>query len=153
MATQQQIRDAIKAKMLTVANVGQVHTFERYAASLADLKTLYLSGGKILGWNIRLIRALRSSLTMGRIEHTLHWKIKGYMGLDDPTSELAFDVLVEALQDAFTADETLGGLVGGTVLDDEGNTAGLQRDDAGPVMFCGVLSHAVELRLLTRHHT
>lgn len=152
MPTQQQIRDAIKTKMLTVANVGLVHTFERYAAGQAQLQALYVSNGRLLGWSIRLPRSQRQSDAMGRLEITHTWQITGYMALDDgATSELTFDALVEALQDAFAADETLGGLVGGTVLEED-SIAGLQRDDSGPVMFCGVLCHSAKLRLLTRHY-
>lgn len=152
MSTQQQIRDAIKTKMLTAAGIGPVHTYERYADSLAKLKPLYVTGGKLNGWHIRLIRSQRQSLFMGRLQITHTWQIRGYMSLDDDAaSELAFDVLVEALQNAFAADETLGGVVAQTVLEEDA-IAGLQRDNAVPVMFCGVLCHSAELRLLTRHH-
>lgn len=152
MATQQQIRDAIKAKMLTVANVGLVHTYERYAPGLAALKLLYVTAGQIRGWHIRLPRTQRSSNFEGRVAITHTWLIRGFMSLDDSAAtELAFDVLVEALQNAFSADETLGGVVAQTVLEED-SIAGLQRDDSGPVMFCGVLCHSAKLRLLTRHH-
>jgi hypothetical protein len=153
MSTQQQIRDAIKTKMLTVAGVALVHTFERFAENLAKLKPLYVTGGKINGWYIRLQKTSRSSPFMGRIKVVHTWQIRGFMSLDDATtSELTFDALVEAMQLAFKADETIGGVVAATVLEDtDGGPAGLQRDDAGPVMFCNVLCHSATLRLLTRH--
>lgn len=152
MATQQQIRDAIKAKIITVANVGTVHTYERYAANLATLKALYLTGTRLLGWHIRLQRTQRSSEMRGRVAIVHTWLVRGFMSMDDAdTTELTFDALVEALQNAFAADETLGGVVSQSVLED-GSVAGLQRDDSGPVMFCGVLCHSAKLRLPTLHH-
>jgi hypothetical protein len=153
MPTQLEIRDAIKAKMLTVDHVGVVHTFERYASNLSDLAPLYISEGKILGWYIRLVNTNRQSNMNGRLQITHTWQIRGFMSLDDSAaSELAFDSLVEQLQDAFAADENLGGLLSAGTVIEEDATAGLQRDDAGPVMFSGVLCHAVKLRLFTRHH-
>lgn len=149
--TQQQIRDAIKTKMLTVANVGVINTFERYAASLAAMKPFYVSAGKILGWNIRLPRTQRLSPHIGRVMVVHTWRITGYMSLDDSAqSELVLDTLVEALQHAFDADETLGGVIA-TTNAQEGGPSGLQRDNAGPVMFCGVLCHSVSLTLFTLH--
>jgi hypothetical protein len=83
MSTEQQIRDAIKAKMDGVANVGIVHTRERYAENLAKLKPLYVTGGKICGWYIRLIKTSRTSVAMGRIKVVHYWKIVGFMSFDD----------------------------------------------------------------------
>ena len=152
MTTHQQIRNAIKAKMETVANVGVVHSFERYAAELAGLRAMYVSGGKVMGWYIRLQRTQRASAALGRTAILHTWIIRGFRSFDDSAaSELAFDDLIEALQEAFQADETLGQLVGATVFEDQ-NVAGLQRDDAGPVMFAGVLCHSATLRLNTLHH-
>ncbi len=150
MPTQQQIRDAIKTRMQTVAGIGQVHTFERYAAAIADLKTEYLSEGKILGWFIRLKRTRRLSANLQRVVVIHYWRVTGFMSLDDAAqSELTFDALVESLQTAFDTDETLGGLVASCLDLDE--TFGLQREDAGPVMFCGVLCHSAALTLPTQH--
>lgn len=152
MITHLQIRNAIKTKMLTAGGIGVVHTFERYAANLAELKPLYVTGGKVNGWFIRLVRTQRASAAMGRMAILHTWLIRGFMSLDDAaTTELTFDTLVEAMQEAFQADETLGQLVGATVFEDQ-KVAGLQRDDSGPVMFAGVLCHSAKLTLNTLHH-
>jgi hypothetical protein len=66
------------------------------------------------------------------------------------TSELTFDDLIESVRDAFAQDETLGGTV--DQCSEPGNEDGescIQLDDAGPVMFGGVLCHACRLGLTT----
>lgn len=152
MITQQQIRDAIKGVMQTVPNIGLVHTFERYAADLATLRALYVSNGQLLGWYIRLLKTQRDSQARGRTAILHTWVIRGFMAFDDALqSELTFDALIEALQEAFTAHETLDGLVGATAFPEQ-HVAGLQRDDSGPVMFAGVLCHSARLTLNTLHH-
>lgn len=150
--TQQQIRDEIKTLMLTVPNVGVVHTYERYAASLDVLKPLYVSNGQLLGWYIRLLKTQRDTPARGRTAILHTWRVRGFMAFEDGAqSELAFDALVEALQEVFTVHETLDGLVGATAFPDQ-HVAGLQRDDSGPVMFAGVLCHSALLTLNTLHH-
>jgi hypothetical protein len=150
--TQQQIRDAIKTVINTVPNVGLVHTYERYAADLATLKTLYVANGQLLGWYIRLLKTQRASPGRGRTAILHTWRIRGFMAFDDAAqSELTFDALVESLQEAFTAHETLDGVVGATSFPEQ-NVDGLQRDDSGPVMFAGVLCHSALLTLNTLHH-
>jgi hypothetical protein len=79
------------------------------------------------------------------------WRISGFMSLEDSSaSEIVFDNLVEAVCDAFRSDETLGGLIAGTVMDSP-NVAGIQVEDSGPVMFAGVLCHSARLVLYTWH--
>jgi hypothetical protein len=150
--TQQQIRDAIKNVMLGVADVGVVHTYERYSNSLDVLKVLYVSNGQLRGWYIRLLKTQRASPSRGRTAILHTWRIRGFMALDDAaTSELTFDALIESLQEAFNAHETLDGLVGATSFPDQ-HVDGLQRDDSGPVMFAGVLCHSAVLTLNTLHN-
>lgn len=149
--TQLQIRNAIAAKVAGVAGAGLVNTYERYASTMAAIKLLYVSSGKILGWFVRLKRTQRLSPTIGRVVVVHTWQVTGYMSLDDAAqSEVAFDTLIEALQHAFDADQTLGGLISTTNAED-GGPSGLQRDSAGPVMFCGVLCHSAALSLFTIH--
>lgn len=150
MPTVQEIRDAIKTTMNGVAGIGIVHTYQRYAKEQAAFKALFVTGTELKGWTIRKTRTREKSPARGRnnIVHT--WQIDGYLGFDDANaSEEAFDLLVEAVADAFRADETLGGVVAETVVDGE---AGIQVDDSGPVMFAGVLCHSARLRLGTRHY-
>ncbi len=149
MPTLDDIRTAIAAGISSVPGVGMVHTFERFAKANSEFRPLYESAGKILGWNVRRVRTEEKSDAAGQWMVTHTWSIKGFMGLDDGgDSELVFDRLVEAIRDRFRADETLGGVVDTTVVED---VAGIQVDDSGPVMFAGVLCHSVKLRLVTRH--
>lgn len=150
MPTVGQIRDAIVAKMNGIAGIGRVHGFERYAKREADFVALFKSTDKVLGWIVRRVATREISRIVGRSIVTHRWQIRGYMSLDDATqSEVAFDTLIEAVRDAFRADETLGGLIDDTVAD--GDVAGVQVDDSGPVFFGGVLCHGARLTLNTRH--
>lgn len=155
MTTLADIRDAIVAKLTTVANVGQVHGYERFAKAEKDFRALYESGAApdklILGWCVRRARKRETANRFGRVTVYNHWEIRGFMGLADASaSELRFDSLIEAIGDAFRADETLGGLVE-TMPEEPGGEAGIQVAESGPVMFAGVLCHSATLKLMTRH--
>jgi hypothetical protein len=85
---------------------------------------------------------------VGRHAVIARWALRGYMALDDSAaSEKTFDDLVEALIAAFRADDSLGGVVDSCII---GDIAGLQLDEAGPVMLAGVLCHGARLTLRTR---
>ena len=145
------IRAAIVAKLEGVANIGAVNDYERYTVDLKDFKAFFVSSGKVRGWTIRRISKRVISPALGEVKVTNHWRIAGYFSFEDAkASEKTFDDLVEAVMAAFLADETLGGVVGATVDDDDG-TAALQLDDSGPVMFAGVLCHSARLTLKTIH--
>lgn len=146
-----QIRTAIAAKISTVANVGKVHEYERFAKGEKDFRILYEHQGQIRGWNIRRLSRGEKSPALNVSGITNKWRISGFMSLEDATgSELTFDGLTEAMIDAFRADETLGGLVFGTTPDGQ-ETVGIQVEDSGPVMFAGVLCHSARLILYTHH--
>ena len=153
MPTLAQIRTAIDTTLTGVTNIGVVHDFERYAKNMAEFRALYeatIGGAKqIRGWMVRRLSRRAISPDLGRTIVTNTWQIRGYLQLDDANaSEKTFDNLVEAVVDAFKADETLGGVVDCIIVDD---VAGLQLEDSGPVMFGGVLCHSARCRLLTRH--
>lgn len=149
--TLDEIRNAIVAKIDGVPNVGQVHGFERYAKAEKDFRAMYEASGKILGWNVRRVSKQTTSPATGRWHATNKWQIKGFMSIDDAgNSELVFDNKIEEIGEAFRLDETLGGLIDGTVLDSP-DVAGIQVEDSGPVMFAGVLCHSARLALYTRH--
>lgn len=152
--TIKQIRDAIKAKIETVPNRGTVHTYERYAKEQSKLIEFYrdATAGRILGWNIQRTGTHEVFVDTGRWVCDHDWKIRGYMSLDDAdaTGE-TFDTFIEAIRDAFRSDDSLGGLIFSTVIDSKNNQAGVQVDEAGPVLFAGVLCHSARLALTTRH--
>lgn len=150
MATLAQIRAAIVAKLEGVAGIGNVHDRERYADRHSELKTLFVTGGKVLGWVVRRVRTQEFSPAVGRYVVRHGWQIRGYMSFDDSaSSETAFDDLIEDIRDAFRADEELGGLIAGIDVDDR---TGVQVEDSGPVMFCGALCHGCRLALTTEHY-
>lgn len=152
MTTLTQIRDAIAAKVATVAAIGQVHKYERFAKGEKDFRLLYEFNGQIRGWNIRRLTRAENSRMMGESDVINRWQIRGFMSMADAdASELVFDGLVEDLCAAFRADETLGGLIASTVMPTMNNLAGLQEEDSGPVMFAGVLCHSARLVLYTWH--
>lgn len=150
MAALADVRAAIKTTLESVADIGQVHDYERYASRQGDFVALYYSAGhaQIRGWNFRRVAREERSSAIGRHAVTARWALRGYMALDDSAaSEQTFDLLVEALIAAFRADDSLGGVVDTCIIAD---VAGLQLDEAGPVMLAGVLCHGARLTLRTR---
>ncbi len=156
MPTVAEIRNAIVATINTVAGIGQVSGYERYAKQSADMLTFYRTqddgGGadKILGWHVRRVATREISPDVGRYVVDHDWQIRGFMSLvDAEETELAFDALIEAVRDAFRDDDTLGGVVDSMITDER---AGVQVSESVPVMFAGVLCHSARLSLTTRHY-
>lgn len=146
------IRAAIAAKLATVPNIGRVHDYQRYDQAATGMQGLYLTtvdgAEQLRGWFVSRVATREDSPALGRYVAVHTWQIRGYLALADAAAtEKTMDALIEALRDAFRADETLGGAVDSTVLD-EG--AGLQLDEHVPVMFAGVLCHMARLTLRTR---
>lgn len=142
------IRAAIVAKIETVAGIGRVHGYERYAVQQEAMRQLYLDGEAVDGWFVRRVQTIERGGAIGRYLEDHRWVVRGFRSLvDAEASELAFDATIEDMRDAFRADETLGGVIDSTLV---GDLAGLQVDDSGPVMFAGVLCHAAQLTLWTR---
>jgi len=140
-----QIRNAIVAKLATVAGIGQVYGFERYGKTDKDFRALYAAGDKVLGWHLRRVARREDALNN---EVFTTWEIRGFKGLEDAdSSELAFDDLIDAIGDAWRADPTLGGLV---LYPRDTALVVPELADAGPAMFAGVLCHSARLKLVTR---
>ncbi|MEO5626926.1 MAG: hypothetical protein ABIQ70_13035 [Dokdonella sp.] len=147
-------RAAIAARLISVTDIGVVHAYERYASDLARLKQLYfsISHNQVRGWYVRRVQTSETGNILSNTVEHIRWRIVGLMALDDANaSELVFDSLIEGVRNAFAADETLGGTVDQcAVPDPSGNSEScIQLDDAGPVMFGGVLCHAARLSLNT----
>jgi hypothetical protein len=158
-ATLEMIRAAIGNRMKTVAELGVVWPYERYAANEKDFQALYLwkpnpdePAHEMRGWFIRRLsrREYEKSATYIRVGHD--WQIAGYMALQDQrATELLMDNLVEQLCGAFRLDLTLGGLVEDRPAGQDA-PSGLQLVDSGPYMLGGVLCHGVKLTLTTAHY-
>lgn len=159
MPTLAQIRAAVKAKVAGVADIGQVHDYERYAKVQSAMQAEYIAtigATKFLrGWFIAFRSRSRRSPGQGRYEVRTMWELRGFHALDDAAaSEKTFDDLCEAIELAFQADENLGGVVSSTVLDagQGGGEAGLQITEKNAALFAGVLCHAMRARLTTVHY-
>jgi hypothetical protein len=157
-ATHRQIRDAIAAVIAGAQANTRVQTYERYAVQLPALKELYVAEGRLIGCHIRRVSLKRTTGGIGRWHALTRWQIRFYHAIaDDEASELAFDDWLDAVAQAFKADETLrtvefpNGAVAQTGPADSQKTQGLQIDDSTPVMFCGVLCHAAKCTLWTQH--
>jgi len=145
------VRAAILGNVNSVADIGQVNDFERYAKSQTNMLKLYQTGKQVLGWHLtRRAPVAVTSIAVGRDVVRTSWELRGFMSLDDSAaSEKVFDGHVENIRAAMRADESLGG-VAETVLP-EGD-AGWQVVESGPVMFAGVLCHSATLKLTTIHY-
>lgn len=150
MTTLATIRAAIKSKLEGVTGIGQVHDYERYSKNTGDFKTFYLDTNKILGWHIRRLSNKQTRPYLGRWVIVNEWRLRGFRSLDDSAAtEKTFDDLIEAITTAFKADDTLGGVIDTMVLD---NGTGISLLKSQPVMLAGILCHAAELQLFTRHY-
>lgn len=149
------IRDALRALIAAVPNVGQVHNRERYVREEGKFRQLYLytpAGGseQIRGWWLRRVGTQERTLGVGRNLEVHTWQVRGYMSLNDTdASEVVFDGLIEAMRNAVRADPTLGGVCEQSPLQDGDGSDGLQVVDSAPVLFCGVLCHSALLELRT----
>jgi len=149
------VRNAIVARLASVADIGVVQPYERYATNLSELKALYWSAphNSVHGWFVRRPNTAERGNILANTVEQIRWRIVGVMSLDDAAgSELVFDGLIEAVRNAFAADETLGGTVDQTAVPDDGagnGESGIQLDDTGPAMFAGVLCHVCRLGLNT----
>lgn len=147
------IRAAIVACLNTVPSIGVVQRFERNASDMARLKALYWSAplNQLRGWYVRRVATAESGNRQAHTVEQMRWRITGFLAFDDANeSELVFDELIESVRNAFAQDETLGGTVDQCSDPSSADgVTGIQLDDAGPVMFAGVLCHACRLSLTT----
>ena len=99
---------------------------------------------------VRRVAIREVSHALGASIEDIDWQITGYRQvLDAEASELAFDALIDSLRAAFQADESLGGTVATTVVEDR---LGLQLDESGLFLFTGVVCHTAQLSLTTRRY-
>lgn len=145
MTTLTELKDAIKAKMMTVAGVENVYTYEPFAEQQSAQRAFYKdTSNDIHGYFIT--RVATKGVPAFEKTDIVDFAIRGLRSLNESQeSELAFDLEIEAIRSAFDDDHTLGDLV-----DDISNVeglSGLQVIDEAKVMFCGILCHAVDMSL------
>lgn len=153
MSTEAQIRAAIKAKIESVADIGPVHDYLRYAKNNLALATLYknTTTGRLNGWTFfrESLRMLEIDIGAGRRLDA--WRLYGYMALDDAdASATLLQTQIESIRAAFLADRTLGGLVIDLKdLKERDARVGVQTEIVEPWMFAGVLTLRARALLLT----
>ncbi len=148
------VRAAIVARLNTVAGIGRVHDYERFAADQKRFRDLYTTDdGLLLGWYVSLQSSREVGAVVGAVStQTCSWRIVGFMALDDgAASEKQICALIETAQEVFRAEPTLGGVVWETsdAGQGEGKPTGLQVEKIEPVMFAGMLCHNAHLSLVT----
>ena len=143
------MRNALHATVAAVPGTGIVHKYQRFAAQESKLRELYTSNGKLNGWYIsRPARGMSRADFERRFDLSDTWVLRGFLALsDERESEIEFDSVLDSLQDALTADPTLGGLVEYTAV--SSLEANIQ--DSGPVMFAGVLCHSAKIVFSIRY--
>jgi len=140
------IRTAICDRLKSIAGIGQVFDYERYAKTESTFKGLYSATDRLLGWHVRRV-SRKEDDHFNKVATT--WEIRGFMAIDDQAgSELAFDDLIDAIGDVWRRDPDMGGLV--AYPHDYPVTPELV--ESSPVMFSGVLCHSAKLRLVTKHY-
>lgn len=137
------IRAAVVTILEGVTGIGAVHNYERLSSDLARLKSLHVVSNRINSWTVTRTATTSEYRTNTQYERQHQLVIRGYMSLDDAAeSELTFQALVEAIEEAFRGDDTLDGTA---------EVCGpLQVERVEPVMFAGVLCHFAELRLMAQ---
>lgn len=139
------LRTAIATKLASIAGIGQVHRYERYAKDEATFREFYAAGDRLQGWHVRRVGRRESA---GSNEVLTTWELRGFMAIDDAAaSELLFEDLIDRILDAWRDDPKLGGAV---LYPRDGADPVPQIEDSGPALFCGVLCHSVRLKLVTR---
>lgn len=143
-------RAAIVALIQGVANIGLVHAEQPFARTEVAFRALYLwadgvGGHQVRGWYVRRVRTAERELSVGRVQNTHTWQIKGFMALADEASALVFEALVEALRKAWRLDPSLAGALAPGPME----PSGLQLTDNTPVILAGVLCHSATLAATT----
>ena len=144
------IRQAIAATLQGIDGIGKVQSRERYAKTTTALKGFYAQGSKLKGGFVRRASRNRVSPDGGHTYVvTTNWEIH-YLAsfIDDDESEVEFDAMLDAIEQAFEEDQTLGGEVEATVTSQQ---AGVHVTSSQPAMFAGVLVHYAKLTLQTEH--
>ncbi len=153
MATEAQIRAAVKAKIQAVANVGPVHDYLRYAKNNGALATLFknTTSGRLNGWQFLRESFRRIEVDIGLYRRLDTWRVYGFMAIDDAdASGHTLQAQLESIAGAFLADRTLGGLVLDLAdMTERAGRVGLQAELIEPWFFAGVLTLRARCLLIT----
>lgn len=141
---------ALAAIIGSVPGMGQVHQRDRYSPDWAKLLEDFKSNGKLNGCMISRKTTAKQQRTLGEVERGNIFVIRMIYSLKDADdSETAFQTLIDLVEAAVDADETLTGTCE-TTHPDWGPMAGaigLQIDTIDFRQFGTVLCHYAECRI------
>ncbi len=108
MSTYSDLRDALVARINTVANIGLVHNRERYSSNwtdyLAQFASTISSQKQVRGWWVTwdgIPAAWEDGSAFGRIAEQYVFTVRGVQGMDDSANtEGTFGDLIEAVKAA-----------------------------------------------------
>ena len=134
-------RSAIYDTMKSVADVGLVHDYDRWAADwnkFIDLFKINIGGvDQIRGWEILQKAPVNEDRTSIKRRT---YSIKGYMSINDSlATEKTFSALIDAIAAKFRESQSLGGALNGHNF--------IQVETLEPRMFGSILCHFAELTL------
>jgi hypothetical protein len=162
MATLEQVRAAIVARLETVPAIGRVHDRERYTKNDVGFRALYhwtapdAEKPQVRGWFVVHRSTDRREPRLHRVSKADSWQISGLIEFEDSAApDRALDPLIDAITDAFSDEPTLGGVVKSLFDQQSGEQAlnGIQVLQRQPVMFAGILCVRVDLGLITYRFT
>ena len=139
-------RPLIVAIIASVANIGKVYAYERWAADwgafIALFKTTISGVPQIRGWEVSRKGRAESLETLGggmaATDVRQIYVIRGYLGLSDKdNTEKTFNDLIDAIAAAFAAAQ-----LGGHITHDY-----IQVEKIEPRLFGSILCHYAELTL------
>jgi len=136
------IREQIRTILSGVAGIGVIHEYERLAVDLKKFLDLFKDpDGRVNGWQFTRISTPSDRNTMPTLHRHHLFRLRGIYGLrDEEATELTFQDMVEAIQNAFDSEYSLNG----TVL----NSGPVQVRVVENRMFGNVLCHYAELELI-----
>lgn len=145
------IREQIKATLSGVSGAGVVHDYERWANTWQKFLDLFKDADdKINGWTLSRIKVAQGMGSFSQIERAHIFRLQKVYGLKDgDESGIVFEDHLQAVVDAFDADDTLGGTCT-TCTPNWGpmeGLTGLQIEKAEARTFGSVLCHYGECRL------
>lgn len=149
MSSSEQIRAAMLGVLNTVDGIGRMYDREKYSKNTKGLTEFYVQDGMLAGGFIRRRSLVKDTPETFTFIVRTNWEIALFRAFQESeNSELAFDALIDAIDEAFIADQTLGGVVDTHVTPEQ---AGIRLITSQPAMFGGVLVHYAKLSLITEH--
>lgn len=150
------VSDAIKSVLENVQDIGAVLDYEPapndQTGGDEGVRALFTYQGKIRGTQFYCVTENTINTGAGPDPYpkttTWTWALDVFVELVGfgQTSTRDINDLVEAIQDALVADETLGGVITDMIVDDE---VGAARVDTETGNFYGIMCHQVTLALQT----